>query len=105
VASPKAAPDRGTRASIAPPAGGNAPRERERTWPRILSWARANRAAAVAGTLAPTLAAAALIVYLATSGTVASRLGEVEVVAEGRAPMVLQTSDGPVVLLDEPSET
>jgi anti-sigma factor RsiW len=76
-----------------------------RAWPRILSWARAHRAAAVAGTLAPTLAAAALIVYLATSGTAASRLGEVEVVAEGRVPMVLQTSEGPVVLLDEPGGT
>jgi hypothetical protein len=80
-------------------------RTHEGAWPRILRWARAHRAAAVAGTLAPTLAAAALIVYLATSGTAASRLGEVEVIAEGRVPTVLQTSDGPVVLLDEPSGT
>jgi anti-sigma factor RsiW len=77
----------------------------ERFWSRARSWARAHRAAAVAGTLAPTLAAAALIVYLATSGTPASRLGEVEVVAEGRVPVVLQTSEGPVVLLDEPGGT
>jgi anti-sigma factor RsiW len=76
-----------------------------RPWSRLLAWARAHRAAAVASTLAPTLAAAALIVYLATSATPVSRLGDVEVVAEGRVPMVLQTSDGPVVLLDEPDET
>jgi hypothetical protein len=74
-------------------------------WSRAVAWAREHRAAAVAGTVAPTLAAAALIVYLATAGTPASRLGEVEVVAEGRVPVVLQTSDGPVVLLDEPDET
>jgi anti-sigma factor RsiW len=94
--------------SAAPPERRPAPRaavEGRSFWSHALAWARAHRAAAVAGTVAPTLAAAALIVYFATSGTPAFSLGEVEVVAEGRVPVVLQTSDGPVVLLDEPDET
>jgi len=69
-------------------------------WARAFGWARAHRAAALAGTLAPTLAGLALIVYFSDSETPPPPLaGEVEVVAEGRAPMVLQTSEGPVVLL------
>ena len=67
----------------------------------LLAWARAHRAAAVAGTLAPTLAAAALIVYLSGSTPPIPLAGDVEVIAEGRAAMVLQTSDGPVVLLGD----
>lgn len=76
-----------------------APQERTGLWTRALAWARAHRAAALAGTLAPTLAGLALIVYFSGSETPPPLAGEVEVVAEGRAPMVLQTSEGPVVLL------
>jgi anti-sigma factor RsiW len=75
--------------------------ERRTSWvDGVLSWARAHRAVAAASALAPTLAAAALIVYFSASVTPAPLAGDVEVVAEGRAAMVLQTSDGPVVLLD-----
>jgi anti-sigma factor RsiW len=76
---------------------------REPTWlESLLGWARAHRAAAAASALAPTLAAAALIVYFSTSGAHVPLAGDVEVVAEGRAPLVLQTSEGPVVLLGDP---
>jgi anti-sigma factor RsiW len=72
----------------------------------VLGWARRHRAAAAATALAPTLAAIALIMYVASPGTPAP-FAVVEVVAEGTAPMVLQTSEGPVVLLgdDDPSGT
>ena len=50
-----------------------------------------------------TLAALGLIVYL-SSGDAGPQAGDVEVVAEGRAPMVLTTQDGPVVLLGDPSD-
>jgi predicted anti-sigma-YlaC factor YlaD len=79
---------------------GAGPQEKASLWARALAWARAHRAAALMGTLAPTLAGLALIVYFSDSETPPPPLaGEVEVVAEGRAPMVLQTSEGPVVLL------
>jgi anti-sigma factor RsiW len=73
------------------------------TWlESFLGWARAHRAAAAASALAPTLAAAALIVYFSSSGAHIPLAGEVEVEAEGRAAVVLQTSEGPVVLLGDP---
>jgi hypothetical protein len=72
---------------------------------RLRAWARAHRAAALAGTLAPTLAAAALIVYLSSSAAPVPLAGEIEVVAEGTVPVVLETSEGPVVLLGEAGGT
>jgi anti-sigma factor RsiW len=78
----------------------------ERSWlGGILDWARAHRAAAAASTLAPTLAAAALIVYFSTGTSPAALAGDVEVDAEGLAPVVLQTIEGPVVLLETPEAT
>jgi anti-sigma factor RsiW len=70
----------------------------------LWSWVRHHRAVAAVSALAPTLAALALVVYLGRgNGPELS----VEVVAEGRAAMVLETSEGPVVLLgdDEPAGT
>ena len=67
----------------------------------VLSWARQHRLAAAAAALAPTLAAAALILYLDRS-SVAPEPALVDVSAEGRGAMVLETSDGPVVLLGDP---
>jgi hypothetical protein len=95
-------------ASPRPERGAARPREvegrtRAPSWlENLLGWARAHRAAAAASALAPTLATAALIVYFSWSGAPVPLAGEVEVVAEGRAPMVLQTSEGPVVLLGDP---
>jgi hypothetical protein len=63
----------------------------------ILAWLSGHRRAA-AGALAPVLAAAALLVYVrleADRGQIAS----LELAAEGEVTMILQTSDGPVVLL------
>jgi anti-sigma factor RsiW len=69
----------------------------------VLAWVHRHRRAAVA-TLAPALAALAVIVYLrlgADSGEVAM----LEVSSEGEATTILQTKDGPVVLLSEENET
>jgi hypothetical protein len=51
--------------------------------------------------LAPAAAAAALFIYLGGEADPAPLAGEVEVVAEGRAPVVLTGDDGPVVLLGD----
>ncbi len=61
-------------------------------------------ATALAG-LAPALAALGLILYL-TGGPpdLEPELGDVEVVSEARAPVVLTTEAGPVVLLGDPDE-
>jgi anti-sigma factor RsiW len=75
---------------------------RPSAWSRLRRWAHAHRAAAAAAALAPTLAAAALVVYFATGGAPAPTLDAIDVVAEGRGAMVLQTSEGPVVLLGDP---
>jgi len=66
----------------------------------ILSWVRHHRLAAAASALAPTLAAAALILYLDRGS--GPEPVSVVVSAEGRATTVLETSDGPVVLLGDP---
>jgi hypothetical protein len=68
----------------------------------LVAWARAHRLAAAGTALAPTLAAIAIMLYLSSAGPAAPLAGEVEVVAEGNVPMVLQTSEGPVVLLGDP---
>jgi anti-sigma factor RsiW len=70
---------------------------------RLVGWVRAHRRAAAATALAPTLAAAVALLYLSSAGgPPPPHAGEVEVVAEGSVPMVLQTSEGPVVLLGDP---
>jgi len=66
----------------------------------IVSWARHHRLAAAASALAPTLAAAALILYFDRAST--PEPAWVDVSAEGRGTMVLETNDGPVVLLGDP---
>jgi anti-sigma factor RsiW len=75
----------------------------------LLAWFRKHRVAAAASALAPTLAALALIVYFETRGITAGPLaGDVEVTSEEHTPMVLNTSDGPLILLgdsDEPEGT
>jgi len=55
----------------------------------------------VLATLAPALAGLALYLYIERSGTAEPG---VEVASETLAPMVLETSDGPVILVGEGSE-
>ncbi len=63
----------------------------------ILDWVRGHRRA-VAALLAPGLAAVALVVYLSTAGEQPS-VASLEVDSEGEATTVIQTNDGPIVLL------
>jgi anti-sigma factor RsiW len=75
----------------------------------LLAFFRHHRVIAAASALAPTLAALALIVYFQTRGIAAGpSAGDVEVTSEEHTPMVLDTSDGPLILLgdsDEPGGT
>jgi len=68
---------------------------------RAARFFRRHRALAVGTAFAP-LAALALIVYLARDG--GPNAGDVEILAVGRGTMVLETREGPVILLGEPSE-
>lgn len=71
----------------------------------LFRWLRRHRLVAATSALAPTLAALGLIVYLSRDGSEpAPMAGDVEVIAEGRAPVVLSDDDGPVVLLGDPSD-
>jgi anti-sigma factor RsiW len=63
----------------------------------VREWLRARRRA-VAGVLAPALAAAALIVYFSV-GTGKEPVASLEIAAQGEATTVIQTADGPIVLL------
>jgi len=65
----------------------------------LWSWVRHHRAVAALSALAPALAALALVVYLGQASGPPD--AEYEVVAEGRGATVLDTSDGPVVLLGD----
>ena len=75
----------------------------------LLAFFRRHRIVAAASALAPTLAALALIVYFQTRGISAGPLaGDFEVTSEDHSPMVLDTADGPLILLgdsDEPEGT
>ncbi len=66
-------------------------------------WRQHRRAVTIATALAPTLAALALIVYVERDRLWGGgpQPGEVEVTSELLTPMVLDTSDGPLVLLGE----
>ena len=75
--------------------------ERRRAGP-LRSFIRRHRALAVGTALAPTLAAAALIVYLGLRGGGAPGI---EVVSEQYAPMVIQTDQGPLILLGESDDS
>jgi anti-sigma factor RsiW len=63
------------------------------------SWLRRHRRGALA-TLAPVLAALAVIVYVRL-GSGRSEVAMLEVSSEGEATTILETQDGPVVLLSE----
>jgi anti-sigma factor RsiW len=65
----------------------------------LRSWLRAHRRA-VFGALVPAVAALALIVYLGQPSE-PPHVAQLEVSGEGEATTVIQTSDGPVVLLAE----
>jgi anti-sigma factor RsiW len=81
--------------STAPgPRPGYARGERWNVW----AWLGAHRRAAF-GTLAPVLAAAALLVYVRLDDGGRSQIASLELASEGEVTMILQTSDGPVVLL------
>jgi anti-sigma factor RsiW len=65
----------------------------------VLSWLRRHRRGALAA-LAPVLAALAVIVYVRL-GSGRSEVAMLEVSSEGEATTILETQDGPVVLLSE----
>jgi anti-sigma factor RsiW len=67
-------------------------------------WIRGHRRAAAAA-LVPVLAAAALVVYVQVDTEAPREIALLEVSSEGEATTILQTSDGPVVLLMEENET
>ncbi|HEU4383413.1 MAG TPA: zf-HC2 domain-containing protein [Anaeromyxobacteraceae bacterium] len=64
----------------------------------IRSFFRRHRVLAVGTALAPTLAAAALVVYLQLRGGGGPGI---EVVSEDYAPMVIDTDEGPLILLGD----
>lgn len=70
----------------------------------VLAWFRHHRAATAAG-LVPLLAALAAIVYLRLEGGGPGPVAMLEFTSEGEATTVLQTADGPVVLLNEDEGT
>lgn len=66
----------------------------------LLAWLGHHRRAAAA-TLAPVLAALALIVYVRTHRGGSPEIAMVEISAEGEVTTILETADGPIVLLAE----
>jgi anti-sigma factor RsiW len=66
----------------------------------LRAWVSGHRRVAAAA-LAPIMAAAALLVYVRLHGEQPSEVAMLELASEGDVTMVLQTSDGPVVLLGE----
>ena len=70
--------------------------------PGFLGWLGRHRAAAAAA-LVPVVATAAMLMYVGIG--VREPVAMMELSAEGEATTVLQTADGPVVLLDEENGT
>jgi hypothetical protein len=71
---------------------------------RLRAFLRRHRVLAAASALVPALAALALYLYIdRTPGTGPLELG-VEVTSEDLAPVVLDTSDGPIILVGEASD-
>jgi anti-sigma factor RsiW len=70
----------------------------------LRAFARRHRVLAAATAIAPTLAALGLIVYLGSRGPAGPEAGDVEVVSEDHAPMVLETTDGPLILIADNNE-
>ncbi len=68
----------------------------------LWSWIGRHRRAAAA-TLAPVLAALAVIVYVRLHGDETPEVAALEINAQGEATTILQTKDGPVVLLYDES--
>ncbi len=68
----------------------------------VLAWLRRHRRALL-GALAPALAALAVIVYVRHEGSRPQEIALLEVASEGDATTILQTTDGPIVLLGEES--
>lgn len=66
----------------------------------ILAWIRGHRARAAAAALVPVLAALLALVYVRLEGG-PGPAALMELSSEGEATTVLQTADGPVVLLQE----
>jgi anti-sigma factor RsiW len=66
----------------------------------FLGWLFAHPRAAFAS-LVPVVAAAALLVYVRVSSGGSGEVALFEMATEGEVSMVLQTKDGPVVLLDD----
>jgi hypothetical protein len=91
----------------APPRGGASPERGRRAQPErvpqgwlapIADWVRHHRFAAIASALAPAVAALALVLYL---GRGPAPEYAVEVSSDDRGAMVLETNEGPVVLLGD----
>jgi len=85
-------------ARVAAQGGARAPVRAVPAGPR--AWLARHRRA-LAATLAPVLAAAALVVYVRLRVEQPGEVALLELASEGDVTMVLQTSDGPVVLLAE----
>jgi hypothetical protein len=71
--------------------------------PGLFGWLRRHRAAAAAG-LVPLVAALAFLVYFRLEGG-QGPAAMLEFTSEGEATTVLQTADGPVVLLNSDDGT
>ena len=92
------------------PAGSfGTPPARPRGLRAALAFFRRHRVLAAGTALAPTLAALALIVYFERQRSVPAPMpGQVEVISETYAPIVVDTDDGPLIILgddDEPEGT
>ena len=72
----------------------------ERTRRNFLGWLFAHPRFAIASAV-PVVAAIALLVYVRGSSGVSGEVAFFEMATEGDVTMVLQTKDGPVVLLDD----
>ncbi len=70
----------------------------------LLGWLFAHPRAAVAS-MVPVLAAVALVVYVRAGTSGSGEMALLEIATEGEVTMVLQTKDGPVVLLDDGEQT
>lgn len=76
---------------------------REGPLERLRAFFRRHRALAAASALAPALAALALYLYIGRTGVGAPAELSVQVTSEDLAAVVLETSDGPVILVGEGS--
>lgn len=71
----------------------------------LLAWMRGHRLATALSALAPAAAAVAVALYVVDRDDEPAPLaGDVEVVSEDRAPLVIRADEGPVVLFGDPAE-